>query len=42
MTKINLLFRECQVKDRIHLAHLIRNLARGAGVDRIERERERA
>jgi GTP pyrophosphokinase len=29
-----------QVKDRVHLAHLIRNLRRVAGVNRVERERE--
>jgi GTP pyrophosphokinase len=28
-----------QVKDRVHLAHLIRNLRRVAGVNRVERER---
>jgi guanosine-3',5'-bis(diphosphate) 3'-pyrophosphohydrolase len=28
-----------QVKDRVHLAHLIRNLRRVAGVTRVERER---
>lgn len=28
-----------QVKDRVHLAHLIRNLRRSAGVNRVERER---
>jgi guanosine-3',5'-bis(diphosphate) 3'-pyrophosphohydrolase len=28
-----------QVKDRVHLAHLIRNLRRAAGVNRVERER---
>jgi len=28
-----------QVKDRVHLAHLIRNLRRAAGVTRVERER---
>ena len=28
-----------QVKDRVHLAHLIRNLRGVAGVTRVERER---
>ncbi|HEX9172791.1 MAG TPA: bifunctional (p)ppGpp synthetase/guanosine-3',5'-bis(diphosphate) 3'-pyrophosphohydrolase [Telluria sp.] len=28
-----------QIKDRVHLAHLIRNLRRVAGVNRVERER---